>query len=168
MSERVVRRRRATPAMALLVCACSGPAHSRTSPAVTTHFRGLPEAVRVPARAQAQRRTWVAWAAAGAVYVITWGSSSCPNIPNSVKTAGLHQIVIKTAEHDFHRRDNACTSDLAATTSIVHLPATMDTTRPWAVQIDGAHRRLPAQRDWHPPRQTPGARSVPRQAESGR
>lgn len=76
------------------------------------------------------------------IYVMTWGSGSCPKIPSSVEASGTDGVVIKTAEHDSYRGDTACTADLAVTTSVVRLPSSIDTTQALTAQIDGTNFRL--------------------------
>lgn len=44
--------------------------------------------------------------------------------------------------HDFVKSDDACTADMAATTSVVRLPAMLDSARSLAVQIDGVTTNL--------------------------
>jgi hypothetical protein len=50
-------------------------------------------------------------------------------------------VLIKTAEH-LPKGDDACTSDLAATTSTVMLPSGTDDTAALTVSIDGAPTQL--------------------------
>jgi hypothetical protein len=73
---------------------------------------------------------------------MTWGSGSCPKIPTSVEVSETNTVVIKTNEHDFYRGDDACTADLAVTTSVVRLPSSVDAIRALVVQIDGTTTRL--------------------------
>lgn len=81
---------------ASLVCACSdsGPTESRISSAVTSHFKGLPHGVSVPAdrRFARSQKPWVARAGSGSIDVMTWGNGSCPNIPSSVKASGTDRV----------------------------------------------------------------------------
>lgn len=148
MTRRVVLFRRGAAAVvaAIALAACSGPTHSHLSSAVTGHFKGLPSGVTVPPGGQSERipKSWAAWAGPGSIYVMTWGSSSCPKIPPSVKATDDNQVVIHTIEHHFHSGDTACTGDLAVTTSVVRLPSGVDATHALVVQIDGASTRLAA------------------------
>jgi hypothetical protein len=133
-------------AAAITVGACSGPTHSHVSSAVTGHFKGVPPGLAVPAGQENPRtqKPWAAWAAPDSIYVMTWGSGSCPRIPSSVKAAEAGLVLISTAEHDFHSNDNVCTADLAVTTSLVRLPSTVDATHALVVQIDGTSTHLAA------------------------
>lgn len=139
----------AAAAMAVMVgtltgCTSSGATGSHVSPAVIGHFRGFPTGVTVPANRHPGQSTkpWAAWAGPKSIYVMTWGSGSCPNIPSSVEATGPDRVLIKTVGHDFHKGDTACTADLAVTTSVVRLPSSIDTTRVLAAQIDGTSTRL--------------------------
>lgn len=53
-----------------------------------------------------------------------------------MRADGQHRLIVKTKEHLF-KGDNACTADLAATTSTVKLPAGIDVTTPLRVEVDG-------------------------------
>lgn len=140
--RRVVPQRRAVlsvvAALALAACVYN-PAESHISSAVTNHFRGLPKGVTVPPGRWLPRheKPWAMWSGPRSIYVMTWGSGSCPLIPATVKAADADHLVIKTVVHDFRKGDNGCSSDLAVTTSVVRLPASLDTSRALVVQIDG-------------------------------
>jgi hypothetical protein len=131
---------------ALSACSGFGPTHSHVSSAVIGHFKGLPHSVTVPENRQRDpsEKPWAAWAGPRSIYVMTWGSSSCPNIPTSVDAAAVDLVFIRTVEHDFHPGDDACTEDMAVTTSLVRLPSSIDTTRALVVQIEDTKTRLPA------------------------
>ena len=135
-------------AVALASAACSqgGPTQSPVSPAVVSHFKGFPKGGHLFAcepRFQVQK-SCAAWAHNRSIYVITWGSGSCPNIPTSVIGRSAREVVISTVEHDFIKGDQACTADLAVTTSVVRLPAETNGAQALFVQIDGMRTRLPA------------------------
>jgi hypothetical protein len=55
---------------------------------------------------------------------------------------GTHRVVIRTVLHDFFAGDNACTGDLAPTTSVIRLPAVVDGSAPIEVTVDGHTVRL--------------------------
>jgi hypothetical protein len=122
----------------------SGSGDSRVATAVVTHVQGLPPGVTQPPDAAAAGipKPFATWAASHEMYVTTWGSSSCPRLPTSVHAKGAHGAQINTAEHYLHKGDNACTSDLAATTSTVRLPLEIDDTAALAVTIDGTLTEL--------------------------
>jgi hypothetical protein len=128
--------------------ACVGPTHSHVSPAVVDHWKGLPKGFEVPTSQIGSRnqKPWAAWAGAHSIYVMTWGSGSCPLIPTSVDTEDSGRVVIETVAHDFFRGDDACTADLGVTTSVVRLPDEFDTTDGVDVQIDGSTTHLSPRR----------------------
>lgn len=147
MSTGVSWARRVLPAIAMVVCTLSGcgggPTHSHVSSAVTRHFKGLPKGVSVPdAQREGASKPWAAWAGPHSIYVMTWGSGSCPKIPTSVKVEDSDRIVASTVEHDFYARDTVCTADLAVTTSVVQLPSAVSDTKDLLVEIDGTATRL--------------------------
>ena len=57
---------------------------------------------------------------------------------------GDQEVVIRTVDHDFFGGDNACTTDLAATTSVVRLPDTIDRSKSLTVDVDDDSTRLAA------------------------
>lgn len=136
---RVVGLSRATIVLTVCVLFAAGlssctASRSGVSPAVVSYSKGLPPTVTfTPTDA---RKPLAAWAGDHRIFVVAWGSGSCPPLPETVRADGPHQLTIKTKEHRA-RRDNACTSDLAATTSTVDLPNGIDTTTPLRVEVDG-------------------------------
>jgi hypothetical protein len=131
--------------VALASTACTrGPTQSHVSSAVVRHFKGLPRGGQGGDPRFRDEQPWVAWDGPRSIYVMTWGSGSCPRIPTSVSADDARDVVIRTVEHDFHEGDNACTDDLGVTTSVVRLPATVDNTQGLLVQIDGTPTRLAA------------------------
>jgi len=128
-------------AVVLAVSDCSGSRDSPVATAVVRHERGLPpgvtESPETWTAATGIPKPFATWAESHEIYVTTWGSSSCPKLPTSVHAAGAHGVQINTAEHYLHKGDNACTSDLAPTTSTVRLPPEIDDTAALAVTIDG-------------------------------
>jgi hypothetical protein len=73
---------------------------------------------------------------------MTWGSSSCPHLPTSVRADRPGQLLISTAGDLYS--GGMCTADLSVTTSIVRLPAGIDSSRRLAVQINKTRVTLPA------------------------
>ena len=132
--------------VAVFAVACSrgGPTQSHVSSAVVDHFPGAPKGVPPSGcdRAFQTQKPCVAWADAHSIYVITWGSGSCPMIPTSVQVENTREVVVRTVEHDFIKADTACTADLAATTSVVRLPATVGGSKTLLVKVDGTSTRL--------------------------
>lgn len=80
------------------------------------------------------------------IYVITWGSALCPEIPSLVFALHRDFLDVRTVVHDFFPGDNGCSSDLAPTTSVVALPTLIDEHHAVTVLIDGTTTRLPARR----------------------
>jgi hypothetical protein len=123
--------------------ALSAPAYSGVSPAVIRYFKGMPPSVANPGGQQigGKPKPSAAWAGPGTIYVMTWGSGSCPALPSTVKAAGGNLVVITTYQR---ATDGAaiCTADLAVTTSVVRLPSRIDSTRPLTVRIDRATTHL--------------------------
>lgn len=136
----------AAGALALVtgISACATPAHPEVSPAVTRHFKGLPKGTTIPRdrRTESKPKPWATWAGQRSVYVMTWGSGSCPKLPSSVRAIGANRVVIRTREISY-QQDAVCTADLAVTTSVVRLPQTVATTHAVLIWIDGHTTRLP-------------------------
>jgi hypothetical protein len=70
------------------------------------------------------------------IYIVAYGSSSCPPLPTTVQADGQHHLIVKTKEHLF-KGDIACTNDLAATTSTVKIPKGIDVTTPLRIDVNG-------------------------------
>ena len=124
-------------------CGSGGPTQSHVSAAVIDHFKGVPKG-GLPSTCGPSAQTCVAWADDHSIYVITWGSGSWPMIPTSVDAKGDQEVVIRTVDHDFIQGDNACMTDLAATTSVVRLPDTIDRSKSLTVDVDDISTRLAA------------------------
>ena len=138
-------------AVVLAVNACSGSGSgsgsggSAVDAAVVAHVRGLPPGISEPpagAAAPGVLKPFATWAESHEIYVTTWGSSSCPKLPTSVHAKGAHRVQISTAGISLHSGDNACTNDLAPTTSTVRLPAAISDTAALVVTIDGTPTEL--------------------------
>jgi hypothetical protein len=126
----------------LVVSACSGSTHTRVSTAVTHYFPGLPRGISVNHFPQRERKPWAVWAGRRSIYVMTWGSSSCPDLPTSVKATGPGRLVISSA--GLYANHTVCTADLAVTTSVVRLPAALEHDRTLVVEMDGSSIRVAA------------------------
>ena len=132
-------------AFVLVVSACSGSGSSPVATAVVAHVRGLPPGVSEPppgTAAPGVLKSFATWAASHEIYVTTWGSSSCPKLPTSVHAKGAHRVQISTAGISLHKGENACTNDLAPTTSTVALPPSISDTAALVVTIDGTPTEL--------------------------
>lgn len=118
-------------------------------PAFVGHFLGVPQHARVPAvEADPRQMTPVVLRAPrpGSIYLITWGSSTCPLVPAYVLVAGRQHVVIRTVSDDLVVGNTPCADDLAATTSIVRLPPAIDSSGAVDVTVDGHRLELPARR----------------------
>ena len=83
-----------------------------------------------------------AWAADGALELVTWWSGYCPHLPTSVEADGANRVRVKTKE--WHPPgSNGCSADMSPTTSTVRVPDGVDVTRPVTVTIDGQAVTLP-------------------------
>jgi hypothetical protein len=136
----------ALSAVALLVTAC-GPGNAtdtHVSSAVVDHFRGAPHGVPLIGCGSTENQPCAAWADAHSLYVVTWGSGSCPLTPTSVSVANARKVVIRTVEHAFLKGTTACSDDLRESTSVVRLPATIDSSTSVRVVVDGYSMRVPA------------------------
>ncbi|WP_309133604.1 hypothetical protein [Cellulomonas sp.] len=56
------------------------------------------------------------------VRVVTWGSSSCPTLPDDVLWDEAAEVLRVTLTDATAYGDRACTTDMAPTTSVVELP----------------------------------------------
>lgn len=117
------------PVSLLTACSGSGPKLARE---LVTYSKGLPPAIT--SRPAQPTAPIVGWASAGRIYIVTMGSSTCPNLPVTVRPDGPHRLIIKTK---LHAPARACTADLGPTTSTVALPASIDPSTPLRVEIDG-------------------------------
>ena len=124
-------------AAALAACVGSGPA---LSSAVVTYSHGFPPSVTFSRNGSTT--PIAAWAGPHRIYVIAWGSGSCPHLPTTVYSDRPNVLTVKTDEDSFGA--DACTADLGPTTSTVDLPKGIDLTKPLRVDIDGTVTTLAA------------------------
>ena len=101
-----------------------------------SHSKGLPSTV-TPTDSSGQ--SIVGWSGAGRLYVVTFGSGSCPKLPTSVTATGSNQLTIVTAPSS----DGPCTMDFGPTTSVVDVPPGIDETKPVQVTVDGVASTVP-------------------------
>jgi hypothetical protein len=83
-----------------------------------------PENVAPPDRAM--------WLGRGQLAVVTWGSSGCPGLPDRLDVPSPDQLTVTVQQNP---PDGSCTADLAATTSVVKVPATLVLGAPVTVTI---------------------------------
>lgn len=112
-----MRARRAAPLLLLAVLAGCGTATTPSAPATPTvsHTKGLPPSVTIT---DTSGQSVVGWLGAGQMYLVTYGSSTCPRLPTSVTAAAGNRLTITTARSS----DGPCTMDLGPTTSVVDVP----------------------------------------------
>ena len=114
--------------LGMLLTACSGGERPEVVQATS---REVPvSAVSVSTTGPA-----AAWAADGALQVVTWGSGSCPNLPTSVKADGANHVRVATEEWR-PPGSNGCSADLSPTTSTVAVPEGIDVSSAVTVTID--------------------------------
>ncbi len=112
----------------------SAPAGSATG-STLSHTKGLPPTV-TPTDTAGQ--SLVGWTGPGRMYLVTYGSGSCPKLPTSVSATG-NQLTITTALSS----DGPCTMDFGPTTSVVDVPQGIDDALPVQVTIDGVASTVP-------------------------
>jgi hypothetical protein len=124
----------ASVALIVPLAACSD-SQPDVAQAVVTYSRGLPDGVKPSA--PTTRSPVAIWAGRREIFIVTYGSSSCPKLPTMVKAVERHEVKIETAEH-LPKGDDGCTSDLAPTTITVRVPSDTDIARPLRIDIDGS------------------------------
>jgi len=119
------------------------------SPAETVaagaHWRGLPASF---GEAAAVHAAGVGWTTDDTLlYVVLWGSSSCPPVASSPATSRGHgAIAVVTDARRYAGR--ACTADLAPATTVVALPGGVAPGAAVSVLVDGqGPARLPAAKE---------------------
>jgi hypothetical protein len=113
----------------------SAPAGSAAGASVS-HTKGLPPTV-TPSVTTGQ--SLLGWTGRGRMYLVTYGSGSCPKLPTSVSASGSNQLTITTASTS----DGPCTMDFGPTTSVVDVPQGIDDTKPVQVTVDGVASTVP-------------------------
>jgi hypothetical protein len=73
------------------------------------------------------------------MYLVTYGSGSCPKLPTSVSASGSNQLTITTEATSA----GPCTMDFGPTTSVVDVPQGIDDTKPVQVTVDGVASTVP-------------------------
>jgi hypothetical protein len=113
----------------------SAPAGSATG-STPSHTKGVPPTVTPTGTAG---QSLVGWTGPGRMYLVTYGSGSCPKLPTSVSATGGNQLTITTASTS----DGPCTMDFGPTTSVVDVPPGIDETKPMQVTVDGVASTVP-------------------------
>jgi hypothetical protein len=106
--------------------------------------RPAPTFARAVDKALESGRPGAAWGPAGQIYIMLWGSSTCPSMGTHVHAQGDDALSIETGTAPSTDGDNLCTADLGITTSVVRLPDQIDNTKALTVTIDGRTTLLPA------------------------
>ena len=112
------------------------PGSATGSTPTVSHTKGLPPTV-TPTGTSGQ--SIVGWSGPGRMYVVTFGSGSCPKLPTSVSATGGNQLTITTAASS----DGPCTMDFGPTTSVVDVPPGIDDVKPVEVTVDGVVSTVP-------------------------
>ena len=123
------------------VPAAPAPGSAQTSQASAplpsvTHTAGLPP----HATPNAAFEAYALWADPGRMYVVTFGSSTCPKVPTGATVGAGNRLTDATKPTS----DGPCTMDISPTTSLFDVPAALDDTKTVEVSIDGVMSMLPA------------------------
>jgi hypothetical protein len=128
----------------LTACGASGvPGNGAAATASATgstptvsHTKGLPPTV-TPTDTAGQ--SLVGWSGPRLMYLVTYGSGSCPKLPTSVDFVEGNRLTITTRPAS----DGPCTMDFGPTTSVVDVPPGVDDTKPVEVTVDGVVSTVP-------------------------
>lgn len=142
-----MRLGRTAPILLLAVAAGCGTASTPSAPATTagsatgstptvSHTKGLPPSITIT---DTSGQSVVGWLGAGQMYLVTYGSSTCPRLPTSVTAAAGNRLTITTAPTS----DGPCTMDFGPTTSVVDVPQGISDTQPVQVTVDGVASTVP-------------------------
>lgn len=109
--------------------------------AAGAHWRGLPPSFDDPGTVRA---AGVAWTSDDTLlYVVLWGSSTCPPVASPATRSGDASIAVVTDTARY--RGKICTADLGPATTVVALPAEVTPGAALSVLVDGhGPARLPA------------------------
>jgi hypothetical protein len=119
------------------VAPSTAPAGSaRASTPNVTPTKGLPPSVTPT---DTMGASLVGWESAGRLYVVTYGSSTCPRVPVSMSVATGNQLTIVTKPTS----DGPCTMDFGPSTSVVDAPTGLDDSKPLQVTVDGVASTVP-------------------------
>jgi hypothetical protein len=94
------------------------------------YTKGLPPSVTIT---DTTGQSVVGWLGPGQMYLVTYGSGSCPKLPTDVTAAAGNRLTITTAPSS----DGPCTMDFGPTTSFVDVPTGIDEKQPVQVTVDG-------------------------------
>ncbi|HXZ99895.1 MAG TPA: hypothetical protein VEK76_06050 [Candidatus Binatia bacterium] len=81
----------------------------------------------------------VAWNGPQQLAVVTWGSSSCPALPLKVEGKPGNKVTVTVGLTV--PSNSLCTADMAATTSIIALPAGINPNQPVIVTVTGNNKQ---------------------------
>ena len=73
------------------------------------------------------------WVGRGQLAMVTWGSSGCPGLPDRLDVASNNQLTVTVQQNP---PSGPCTADLAATTSVIKVPAALDLAAQVTVTIE--------------------------------
>lgn len=133
--------------LAMSGCKSSGSSSLDYSGPAIHHFKGLPRAFTTH-RPLSVGHPGVVWAPKNRLYVITMGSSSCPELVISIHANGQHHLVVQTGTvfPKGQTAEHACTADLGPTTSLIAVPEAVDLHSAVTVTIDKSVSVLPPRR----------------------
>ena len=112
------------------------PGSATASTPNVTATKGLPPTVTPT---DTMGTSLVGWEGPGRLYVVTYGSSTCPRVPVSVTAATGNRLAITTKPTS----DGPCTMDFGPSTSVIDAPQGLDDTMPVQVTIDGVAVTVP-------------------------
>ncbi|MEP6650393.1 MAG: hypothetical protein ABJA74_10865 [Lapillicoccus sp.] len=81
----------------------------------------------------------VGWGGRGRMYVVTFGSGTCPKLPTTVTVGDGNRLTITTTSNS----KGPCTMDVSPTTSVITVPRGFDDTTPVQVTVDGVPSTVP-------------------------
>jgi hypothetical protein len=126
-----VKRRISSLVAGTVLMLVAGACGAESRPWLVRHYLGLPPRVTFAGVPSALRDD-VVWTAAGRMAVMTLGSSSCPVLPVRLDVPASNRLTVTVQASS----SGPCTADLAATTSVIKVPAALDVTDDVTVTIN--------------------------------
>lgn len=122
-----------------------GPGASAAPSPVITWTSGKPTDIPEPTadavdHAGGPVRITAAWGAPGQLRIVTWASSGCPQLPDSVRGTA-HTITVTTKE--FNPSGDGCTADAAPATAVVGVPSVVDQGAATTLKVNATTLVLP-------------------------
>jgi hypothetical protein len=126
----VKRRISSLVAGTVLMLAVAGCGAASLPPWLVRHSLGVPSGASISVV-----RDDAVWGAAGQMEVSTWGSSGCPDLPTRLDVPASN--VLRVTVKSYNPSDATCPADLAATTSVLKIPAALDAAQGVTVTVVG-------------------------------